>query len=757
MNKIDPNLSVDHYQLGASSSTSTSAYTRSSGTTSVPQRLVQVLQAYVPASTVPNPMPSPSGIHVNPQLIGSKSTTSQGPSSVQATVVTRSNVSDPRLRGHGAANNGSGPEVKKADPRPDPRMKASAPVVPKVEAGRLPVQNYPRHDSPRYTDCPNYSNSPRYDIDERVPPATNGINRRFTPLLVQKRHAGPYNFVEKKRPRLPSAPTVALGGHAFSSLPVRPPTPTSSYGHPPPMGIPDHLLGPSAALDSPHSVSMAPQPGIHQQPMPNAYHNPMYLSFNGTMMPPMGAPQMPALGQSMRPPNQSMPPMGQPISSMGPPMPPQGQPMHPMSASKIRPMESQASIAPLPPQKPVIVTDETPRFEGLPQNNRIFVNGRAYEVFYIDNVAVIERYGLPHRIFFSGPPRDVVIDGVPHRVAFGEEKRVFIDGELHVLRLGSPSRELYIGGYPFKGIFGGPPIIATINGRRHEIRLGGPAPEVNIDADPSYELQRYMPEARRNVGMNPAPKLQSKEPKKPSEDIFTLLKRLEKQGLFKKPTGNAPETKQPEPPKSVAPSRPVIHDFSSQRGDTPPNDLLETRDVRFLGIRYSKVVESILTKKECCPECCLSFEGLSTDLQNHHKDDHVQQRLKRLRPGGSAGGSRPWYTVKKSFYETSSQAELLRIEQEKNGVGTVANSNVPSDAVERNFCETCHEKFDEYYDDDEDVWMLKDSSLHNGKAYHTGCVMDAPTISTTEADIMAFANPKKEDGDFMICAMTSAW
>lgn len=37
-------------------------------------------------------------------------------------------------------------------------------------------------------------------------------------------------------------------------------------------------------------------------------------------------------------------------------------------------------------------------------------------------------------------------------------------------RFGAPSRELYMGNYPFKGAFGGPPIFATINGVRHEIR-----------------------------------------------------------------------------------------------------------------------------------------------------------------------------------------------------------------------------------------------------------------------------------------------
>lgn len=56
-----------------------------------------------------------------------------------------------------------------------------------------------------------------------------------------------------------------------------------------------------------------------------------------------------------------------------------------------------------PNHTPPIINNETPKLEGIPANNRIFVDGRAYEVSYINDVPVIERNGLPHRfllIFF---------------------------------------------------------------------------------------------------------------------------------------------------------------------------------------------------------------------------------------------------------------------------------------------------------------------------------------------------------------------
>lgn len=129
---------------------------------------------------------------------------------------------------------------------------------------------------------------------------------------------------------------------------------------------------------------------------------------------------------------------------------------------------------------------------------------------------------MPHRISFSGPPRDVIIDGLVHQLAFGETKPVMIDGRTHYIRFGAPSRELYMGDFPFKGAFGGrgdsllllsnilylgPPIAATINGRRHEIRLGGPPPEVKIEQDPCYELTRHLQNLRQNSASDlPPPK-----------------------------------------------------------------------------------------------------------------------------------------------------------------------------------------------------------------------------------------------------------
>lgn len=148
-----------------------------------------------------------------------------------------------------------------------------------------------------------------------------------------------------------------------------------------------------------------------------------------------------------------------------------------------------STIAPSPgppPEQPARIPD------AIPANNRIFVDNKMYEVHFVNgDIPVIEREGcystrflllfnkpvnirglvwfgdtftgeffffktcitisgLPYKIYFAGSPRDVVVDGVAHRLGFGEKKVVTIDGQNHIIRFGAPSKELYMGQFAFR-------------------------------------------------------------------------------------------------------------------------------------------------------------------------------------------------------------------------------------------------------------------------------------------------------------------
>jgi len=70
-----------------------------------------------------------------------------------------------------------------------------------------------------------------------------------------------------------------------------------------------------------------------------------------------------------------------------------------------------------------------------------------------------------------------------------------------------------MGGHPFRGLFGGPPIHATINGVRHKIVLSGPTPDIKLDTVPAYDLmqleqeQWQKQESASTIGLTKRPAL----------------------------------------------------------------------------------------------------------------------------------------------------------------------------------------------------------------------------------------------------------
>uniref|UniRef100_A0A915B7G7 CID domain-containing protein n=4 Tax=Parascaris TaxID=6254 RepID=A0A915B7G7_PARUN len=393
-----------------------------------------------------------------------------------------------------------------------------------------------------------------------------------------------------------------------------------------------------------------------------------------------------------------------------------------------------------------VISAENTKLEGIPANNRIFVDGRAYEVSYINDIPVIERNSLPHRIYFTGAPRNVIIDGVAHLLNFGEEKRVMIDGEEHVLKFGAPSRELYMGNYPFKGAFGGPPIFATINGVRHEIRLGGPPPEVKIEPDPCYELLRHMPRQGLNSAgaprtMNAPVAQQASSSKEQSMDVKGLLAKLQKSGILSTLTSKKEDKTQRDANRSPTPPIPSEHRGEvTERLPKPPTDLKKF-SMRALKIRYDSVVESLHQTRHLCPNCGLRFTELKGERYERHLDWHFRENLK------STEGSRcrAWYLPVEEWLEFSEQEELSASTSASHAAGdsmdaddSCESSNVPlnvsCDAVSIKECGVCGERFEEYWDEEGDAWKLKECTLGaDGRPFHPSCILDATMPSAMVA------------------------
>uniref|UniRef100_A0A915D1M2 C2H2-type domain-containing protein n=1 Tax=Ditylenchus dipsaci TaxID=166011 RepID=A0A915D1M2_9BILA len=566
-----------------------------------------------------------------------------------------------------------------------------------------------------------------------LPAKDHVVHHNYKPASQQHQNSQQQNFQSRQQqqhgqsPNANIQPTVALGSHAFV---------TTAVVNPPPVQMPPHSVATTFRQNMPASV-----------PMPiNTF--PSALPPHSTGIPPPNFTPI-----SMPPHAVSGPP---PVLSGPPPMsvaprdanvPPSHVFFPPPSTAPLM-MGNQPPIMPtMPPaaQAPVI-TNDTPRLSGVPLNNRIFVDGRAYEVFYLADTAVIERNGLPHRVSFNGPPRDVIIDGTAHRMAFGESKTVVIDGEAHVLRFGAPSRELYMGNFPFKGIFGGAPIVATINGRRHEIRLCGPAPEVKIEQDPSYDLTRHMPTVRQQSGFpTPPPKIVEK-PKTENMDVTALLQKLQSTGVLTKFFPKAAEAKRPENitssskhNKAHSPPIPSNQRLDNIQKMAAPMSSLDQFSMRSLVIRYDNVVAAIHQSRFTCGICGIGFKEMYTAAYQRHSEWHLKDMIDSK--DHKYNRSRPWFMTEEWFtYSETEEANKLvptdeKVGEDQTASGSGQNSgDALSEAITLKKCSICGENFEEYFDEDDDVWKLKDSEVEDGKAFHRSCKADASKFQPVEEE-----------------------
>ncbi|MFH4978327.1 hypothetical protein AB6A40_005036 [Gnathostoma spinigerum] len=315
-------------------------------------------------------------------------------------------------------------------------------------------------------------------------------------------------------------------------------------------------------------------------------------------------------------------------------------------------------------------------------------------------------------------------------------------------RFGAPSRELYMGNYPFKGAFGGPPIFATINGVRHEIRLSGPPPEVKIEPDPCYELLRHMPRVGPSAsGMGVSSQRscadQGADQNTVTMDVKGLLAKLQKSGFLtvnvnnKKNEGPSVRGGSDSPNRSPTPPIPSEHRGEvTERLPKPPTDLMKF-SMRALKIRYDSVVESLHQIRHVCPNCGLRFAELRGEKYQRHLDWHFRENLKsKERPR-----YRSWYLSLDEWLEFSEEEQLEASTSsgsvDANDGGNTTNkdahaqdSNVPSDAAPAKECGVCKEKFEEYWDEDDDLWKLKDCVVDSsGSIFHTGCILDASMVN----------------------------
>ncbi|XP_015187887.1 PREDICTED: uncharacterized protein LOC107072450 isoform X2 [Polistes dominula] len=101
--------------------------------------------------------------------------------------------------------------------------------------------------------------------------------------------------------------------------------------------------------------------------------------------------------------------------------------------------------------------------------------------YYGQTGVVFMNWDDPREIGFQDGVRRILIDDKDVICAFNDQYKEFMfDGEVHRIKLGAPTRELYIDDRWYECYFGGMPITIELGGKQVKVKLEGPPPQVKI-------------------------------------------------------------------------------------------------------------------------------------------------------------------------------------------------------------------------------------------------------------------------------------
>ncbi|KAK2584744.1 hypothetical protein KPH14_007075 [Odynerus spinipes] len=102
--------------------------------------------------------------------------------------------------------------------------------------------------------------------------------------------------------------------------------------------------------------------------------------------------------------------------------------------------------------------------------------------YYGQTGVVFMNWDDPREIGFQDGVRRILIDDKDTiTCAFNDQYKEFIyDGEVHRIKLGAPTRELYVDDRWYECYFGGMPVTIELGGKKVNVKLEGPPPQVKI-------------------------------------------------------------------------------------------------------------------------------------------------------------------------------------------------------------------------------------------------------------------------------------
>lgn len=254
--------------------------------------------------------------------------------------------------------------------------------------------------------------------------------------------------------------------------------------------------------------------------------------------------------------------------------------------------------------------------------------------------------------------------------------------------------------------------------------------------------QQFLPVHPQNPGafvQNPSGALPKAYPDNhlSQVDVNELFSKLLKTGILKLSQPDSATTQVNE----VA-AQPPPEEEEDQNEDQDVPDLTNFT-IEELKQRYDSVINRLYTGIQCY-SCGMRFTTSQTDVYADHLDWHYRQNRTEKDVSRKVTHRRWYYSLtdwiefeeiadleeraKSQFFEKVHEEVVLKTQEAAKEKEFQSVPAGPAGAVES--CEICQEQFEQYWDEEEEEWHLKNAIRVDGKIYHPSCYEDYQNTSS---------------------------
>ncbi|XP_055437444.1 pre-mRNA cleavage complex 2 protein Pcf11 isoform X4 [Bubalus kerabau] len=253
--------------------------------------------------------------------------------------------------------------------------------------------------------------------------------------------------------------------------------------------------------------------------------------------------------------------------------------------------------------------------------------------------------------------------------------------------------------------------------------------------------QQFLPVHPQNPGafvQNPSGALPKAYPDNhlSQVDVNELFSKLLKTGILKLSQPDSATTL-----NEVA-AQPPAEEEEDQNEDQDVPDLTNFT-IEELKQRYDSVINRLYTGIQCY-SCGMRFTTSQTDVYADHLDWHYRQNRTEKDVSRKVTHRRWYYSLtdwiefeeiadleeraKSQFFEKVHEEVVLKTQEAAKEKEFQSVPAGPAGAVES--CEICQEQFEQYWDEEEEEWHLKNAIRVDGKIYHPSCYEDYQNTSS---------------------------